>query len=80
MNVTLAPGWELTTDHAASSHGIPVLVHRTDMRAYGPDDMVELVPSWGSMRAHEAVQRAARSGDRPPRELKLITLFIGEEE
>ena len=80
MKVTLAPGWELSTDHAASSHGIPVLVHRTDGQVCGPDDIVELYASRGSMRAREAVQRAARMGDRPPGELKLITLFIGEED
>jgi len=34
--VDLCDGWMLTTDHAASSYGVPVLVK--DGEAYGPAD------------------------------------------
>lgn len=32
-------GWKLTTDHSASSYGIPVLVDRHG-EAYGPADII----------------------------------------
>jgi len=41
-DITLAPSWILTTQHAASSYGLPVLVCRDTGEAYGPADIVRL--------------------------------------
>lgn len=38
MNLT---DWKITTNHAASSYGIPVLVSPTG-KAFGPNDEIEL--------------------------------------
>jgi len=61
MNVKLSPSWTLTTEHAASSYGQPVLVHRTDGVAFGPGDIVKPYPSYGYMTAAAAVQRLAKT-------------------
>jgi len=61
MTVKLSPSWTLTTEHAASSYGQPVLVHRTDGVAYGPGDIVKPYPSYGYMTAAAAVARLAKT-------------------
>ncbi len=61
MKAKLAPSWELSTEHAASSYGQPVLVHRTTGDAYGPGDIVRPYPSYGLMRAVDAVRRLAKT-------------------
>jgi hypothetical protein len=40
-DLLLAPSWLLTTHHARSNCGKPLLVHRPTGDAYGPDDLVE---------------------------------------
>jgi hypothetical protein len=40
MKATLAPSWDLTTEHAASSYGQPVLVNRGTGEAFGPGDIL----------------------------------------
>jgi hypothetical protein len=50
MEIILAPSRILTTDHAASSYNQPVLVHRGTGEAFGPEDIVQCYPSWGSSR------------------------------
>lgn len=41
MKIQLSPSLSLTTDHPASSYGMPVLVNSADSRqAYGPADIV----------------------------------------
>lgn len=61
MKTTLSPSWELSTDHAASSYGQPVLVHRATGEAYGPGDIVAPYPSYGPMVAADAVRRMAKT-------------------
>jgi len=60
MMIQLAPSWILTTDHSASSYGIPVPVNRHTQNAYGSGDIVEPYPSWGMMPALQAVHRMIR--------------------
>ena len=57
----LSGTWELSTDHAASSYGQPVLVNRTTGEAYGAADIVKPYPAWGFMPAAEAVRRLAKT-------------------
>jgi hypothetical protein len=60
MRVNLAPSWDLTTDHSASSYGQPVLVNRGTNEAYGKGDILEAYPSWGYMSAAAVVERLAK--------------------
>ena len=60
MNATLAPSFVLTTEHAASSYGQPVLVHRQTGTAYGPGDVLEAYPSFGLLPAKQVVARLAK--------------------
>jgi hypothetical protein len=55
--LTLKPSWELTTEHAASSYGQPVLVNRGSGEAYGPGDILRPYTSWGYITAAAAVER-----------------------
>lgn len=60
MHTNLAPSWDLTTDHAASSYGQPVLVNRGTGEAYGPGDVLVPYPSWGYVTGAMAVARLAK--------------------
>lgn len=57
MNYRLAPSWVLTTEHAASSYGWPVLVHVATDEPFGPREVVRLYPSFGWLPAYQAVAR-----------------------
>ncbi len=63
MKALLTGTWELSTDHAASSYGQPVLVNRPTGEAYGPADVVKAYPSYGFMPAAAAVARMARTAN-----------------
>jgi len=69
--------WELSTEHAASSHGHPVLVCRVTGEACGPRDVVECYPSWGYLPAGRAVARLARMRDLSAAECSLVEIFVG---
>jgi hypothetical protein len=75
MTCQLAPSWILTTDHAASSHGQPVLVNRASGAAYGPGDLVEAYPSHGPTLAANAVDRLAKTASLDAAGLKLVEKF-----
>ena len=64
MKATLSPSWELSTEHAASRHGQPVLVNRSTGEAFGPGDTVTLDPRQGYARAAHAVARLAETAKR----------------
>ncbi len=59
MKASLSPSWELSTEHAASSYGQPVLVQRSSKQAFGPADIVRIYPRWGFLPAARAVARLA---------------------
>lgn len=61
MQVNLSGSWDLSTDHAASSYGQPVLVNRATGTAFGPGDILKPYPSWGFMPAAEAVRRLSKT-------------------
>ena len=77
MQITLAPSWILTTDHAASSYGQPVLVHRSTGEAYGPGDILVPYPSWGYMPAGAAVARFAKRKHLDADGAALVEKFVG---
>ncbi len=55
MTITLNEGLDmiLTTAHAVSSHGIPVLV--IEGQAYGPGDLVDTNPMFGGYSAGQCL-------------------------
>jgi len=63
VQVNLSGSWELSTDHAASSYGQPVLVNRATGEAFGPGDILKPYPSYGFMPAAEAVRRLSKTAD-----------------
>ena len=77
MKVTLVPNWQLTSEHAASSWGQPVLVNRTTREAYGPCDMVKCYSSWDWMTAADAVRCMAKMRKQSARGLGAIKAFLG---
>jgi hypothetical protein len=76
MKATLTPTWELSTEHAASSDGHPVLVDRETGDAYGPDDIVQLYPRHGFILASEGVRRLAKGAHLDADGLRLVERFI----
>jgi hypothetical protein len=77
MEITLAPSWILTTDHAASSYGQPVLVKRSTKEAFGPGDIVQVYPSWGFQPAGQAVARFAKQAQLDAHGAALVARFVG---
>jgi hypothetical protein len=76
VKVTLKPSWELTTEHAASSYGQPVLVNRTTGEAFGPGDVLQPYPSWPYLLASQAVQRMARTKKLTYDEQTFVDKFV----
>ena len=81
MEVRLGGNWTLSTEHAASSYGQPVLRDLTG-NVYGPGDVVVAYASWGYLPARRAVARMARGlGDRLDEEQRqLVEAFVRDVE
>lgn len=77
MRAILSETWELSTDHAASSYGQPVLVHRPTGEAYGPGDILKPYPSYSYMPASEAVRRLAKTARLEANAQPLVARFVG---
>ena len=79
MIVKLLTRWELTTEHAASSYGQPVLVNRDTGEAYGAADIVKCFPSWSYWPAWKAVNRMVniRRGKSSDEDIAFAEQFIG---
>jgi len=77
MKATLSPSWELSTDHAASRHGQPVLVNRDTGEAFRPGDKVKLSPSQGYAKAVHAVARLAETAKLNVDGDALVARFVG---
>jgi len=75
VQVNLSGSWELSTDHAASSYGQPVLVNRTTREAFGPGDILEPYPSYGFMPAAEAVRRLSKTAKLDAEGRDLVAKF-----
>jgi len=70
MTYTHNNRWTLTTDHAASSHQIPVLL--VNGIAYGPADLVDGLPNKDIFGATTAASLVAGLSDNAPNEAKLL--------
>ena len=77
METTLAPSWTLSTDHASSSYGQPVLVNRHTGTAYGPGDILQPYPSWSYAPASVHAQRMGRTADLDADGRAMLDKFTG---
>ena len=77
MKATLSPSGELSTEHAASRHGQPVLVNRRTGDAFGPGDVVTLSPSHGDALAADGVRRLAQTAHLTVKGRALVMRFVG---
>ncbi len=77
MKTTLTGSWELSDEHAASSDGQPVLVHRPTGDAYGPGDVVQGYGPLGRMVAATAVYRLAPAAELTVAQQALGAQFVG---
>jgi hypothetical protein len=77
MKVQLAPSWELTTTHAGSSRGIPVLVNGATGIAYGPADIIQAYPRWGDLSAARVAKRMAPTAQLTEAGRRLLAVFVG---
>ena len=76
---TLARTGALSTEHAASRRGQPVLVHRSTGEAYNPDDLLYLYghPPFKPLQAVSVVARLASSKLLEAEERALVERFTG---
>lgn len=75
IRIRLTPTWELSTDHATSSYGQPVMINRTTGEGYGPADIVQPYPSYGLMPACAAVARMVKAKKLSADEAALVARF-----
>ena len=77
MHTNLDPSWDLTTAHAASSYGQPVLVNRGTGKTYGPRNILKAYPSWGVLPAAAVVDRFLKGKHLDDDTVTLVTRFVG---
>lgn len=67
----------ITTDHAKSRFGQPVLVNRATGQTFLPSDSFQAYESWQEMPATQIVNKMASWRDFSVEERKLIQWFLG---
>ena len=77
MEILLTPSWTLTTEHAASTDGQPVLVNRVRQTVYLPGEIVKTYSSYGFLSAAEAVRRMVQTAHRSKADMRLVERFCG---
>ena len=77
MKATLSPSGELSTEHAASRHGQPVLVNRRTGEAFGLGDVVTLSPSHDDVLAADGVRRLVQTAHLTVKGRALVARFVG---
>ena len=75
MFVKLTATYFLTTDHAKSRSGQPVLLNRTTAQAFLPSDAFVAYESWQEMPAAQVVNKMALWRDFSEEERRLIERF-----
>lgn len=75
MQVKLTATYFLTTDHAKSRFGQPVLVDRATGQAFLPGDKLAAYESWQVMPAAQVLLKMASWRNFSEEERKLIELF-----
>ena len=77
MFVKLTAIYFLTTDHAKSRSGQPVLLNQATGQAYLPGDALVAYESWPTMPASQLVNKMASWRDFSDEERRLIEQFSG---
>jgi hypothetical protein len=77
MHTNLSPSWDLTTDHAASHRGQPVLVNLETGQAYGPGDILKAYPTWDFLSAAAVVDRLLKGKALDEDTETMVTRFVG---
>ena len=77
MQVKLTATYFLTTDHAKSRSGQPVLLNRTTAQAFLPSDAFVAYESWQKMPAAQVVNKMASWRNFSQEERRLIEWFAG---
>lgn len=85
MELEIMPGYALTTDHSASSYGLPVLVKKDTGEAFGPNDILQWFPSWQLEPVKKSLRRAIKiyrqvHGDLTQEQSDLISDFLSQCE
>ena len=75
MEISLTPSWTLTTEHAASTEGQPVLVNRVRQTVYLPGEIVKTYSSYGLLSAAEAVRCMVQTAHRSKADMRLVERF-----
>ena len=77
MQVKLTATYFLTTDHAKSRSGQPVLVNRATGQVFLPSDAFAAYETWPAMPAAQVVTKMASWRDFSGEERRLIEKFVG---
>jgi len=77
MHVKLTATYFLTTDHAKSRFGQPVLVNRATGQAFLPSDAFAAYESWQIMQAAQVVNKMSSWRNFSKEERTLIEQFLG---
>jgi hypothetical protein len=77
MQVKLTATYFLTTDHAKSRFGQPVLVNRSTGQAFLPSDAFAPYESWQIMKADQVVKKMASWGTFSKAEQGVIDQYLG---
>jgi hypothetical protein len=77
MQVKLTATYFLTTDHAKSRSGQPVLLNRTTAQAFLPSDAFVAYESWQKMPAAQVVAKMTSWRDFSNEERGLLERFSG---
>lgn len=77
MHVKLTATYFLTTDHAKSRFGQPVLVNRATGQAFLPSDAFAPYESWQIMQAAQVVNKMTSWRNFSREEHRLIEQFLG---
>ena len=78
MEAILTPSWKLTTDHAASSYGQPVLINPATGEVFGPGDVLRPYPQYGFILSRDAVRRMAKTTKLDEDGQELVAKFCND--
>jgi len=76
MKLHLTPSWILSDEHLASSYGKPVLVDQDTGEAYGPGDIVKILPGGSYVPGYIAVKAFTEGESFSAEELAFIDQFL----
>jgi hypothetical protein len=76
MELHLTPSWTLSDEHLASSYGKPVLVDQDTGEAYGPEDILQVIPEGNPVPGYIAVKGMTAGESFSVEEVAFIDRFV----